>query len=114
MLRRFGILGRLLEIATGQQYEPLLHATLIAPLRLRQTAITLSPAQWADQVAPGVNATGGFAERNTPYGIMKGQGAYHSDIGDMVLFVSTCLTIAQGELASTTCATKLYFKKIKN
>lgn len=63
----FGLLGRLLELKTGISYEALVRKILLNPLGMNDTKIALTPTEWQTDVAPGRNASGQFAERNTPY-----------------------------------------------
>lgn len=62
----FGLLGRLLELKAGVPYETIVREALLTPLGMADTKIFLTPAEWENSVAPGRNASGQFAERNTP------------------------------------------------
>eukprot|EP01052_Picozoa_sp_SAG31_P015366 SAG31_NODE_985_length_10549_cov_2.605339_11_plen_121_part_00 len=89
----FGLLGHLLELRTGLSYERLLHASVLAPLNMSDSKIALTTKEWAQNVAPGLDKQGVLAERNTPYGVLKGQGAYHSSARDMGQFLSAHLKL---------------------
>lgn len=104
-----------MELRTGRGYEELVGTELLTPLGMFDTKvrvnavyssvivlvyakhdefdtkITLSPEQWAHDVAPGENKKGKFAERDTPYGVLKGQGAYHASARDMDRFLQVSL-----------------------
>ena len=74
----FGLLGHALELRAGMQYEKLVQTAVLGSLHMKDTKITLSAEQWETQVAVGRDSkTGQPAERRTPYGVLKGQGAYH-------------------------------------
>ena len=95
----FGLLGHLLELrggASGPGYESIVRESLLEPLGMRDTVITLSKDAWARLVAPGLNKRGNLTERSTPYGVLKGQGAFHSSIRDMAAFLSAHLRLHNG------------------
>ena len=62
----FGLLGHLMELKTGRGFEELVTSEVLAPLGMGDTKITLTPAAWRSQVAPGLDSKGQRAERNTP------------------------------------------------
>ena len=55
-----------MELKTGRGYEELVTSEVLAPLGMGDTKITLTPAAWRSQVAPGLDRKGQRAERNTP------------------------------------------------
>ena len=70
---------------------------MLAPLGMNDTKIVLTAAQWRTAVAPGRNSTTGqVAERNTPYGVLKGQGAFHSSVRDVAAFAAAALAVGRG------------------
>ena len=96
----FGVLGLVLELRAGVAYEDLVRAVLLAPLGMNDSKVLLTRAEWARDVAVGRNSSGGKAERATPYGVLQGQGAFHSSIRDMGVFVRACAAVGRNESAA--------------
>ena len=89
----FGLLGRLLELHTGETYEALLQRLILAPLQMHDTTVTVAATNWS-KVAPGVSADGSFPTwRNTTYGVLQGQGSVHSSVTDMTKFLAMQLKL---------------------
>jgi CubicO group peptidase (beta-lactamase class C family) len=84
----FGLLGYVLELQMASPYELLLQQYQLRGLGMNSTKITLTPSEWQQRVPPGhEDKTGEITERNLPYGVLKGEGALHSTIDDMLLFL---------------------------
>ena len=87
----FGLLGYLMQLYMGIEYEQLCKQLVFGPIGMRDTNVTLSRGAWRRQVAPGVH-NGLPTERSTPYGVLQGQGAFHSTVSDMMRFLVACLS----------------------
>jgi CubicO group peptidase (beta-lactamase class C family) len=101
----FGLLGHVLERATGKPYEELLHARVLAPLGMVESGIQPSAAQEA-RLAPGY--WHGDPE-NVPrprwrFGEVCAAGGIFSSARDLARYVSALL--AQGEAGPFTDATR--------
>lgn len=92
----FGLLGHLLELKENKPYEQLVNEKLFVPLGMINTKIVMTESDW-QATAIGLNSSGGFAERLGPYGVLKGQGAFHSSARDMALFLAANLVAATGQ-----------------
>jgi CubicO group peptidase (beta-lactamase class C family) len=84
-----GLLGHVLEHVTKQSLESLIHTTLLQPIGMHDTAITLSP-DMREQLAPGHNAKGEPASLWT-CGALEGAGAFNSCANDMLKFIAANL-----------------------
>lgn len=80
-----GLLGHVLEIVTGQNYESLVTEKVLVPLEMTETAITLT-AEMRDRLAQGY-ATKGAATRRWQFAALAGAGALHSNAQDLLRFV---------------------------
>ncbi len=80
-----GLLGHILEIVTKKNFESLIFEKLLAPLEMRDTAITLTPKMKA-ALAQGYTAKGEPSSLWT-FRALAGAGAYHSTVEDMIKFV---------------------------
>jgi len=80
-----GLLGHVLEMVTKTDFECLVSEKLLAPLDMRQTAITLSPVM-KDHIVQG------YTKNGTPnpiwtFSVLAGAGAYNSNAEDMLKFI---------------------------
>lgn len=80
-----GLLGHVLEVVTGRDYETLVRDKVLAPVGMNSTVITITP-EIEDRLAQG------HAKNDVPTGIWRfaalaGAGAYNSNAEDMLRFV---------------------------
>lgn len=98
----FGLLGHVLARRAGMDYEALLRQRIIDPLRMTNTAITLSPAMMA------VRAAGYDAElRPAPYWqlpTLAGAGALQSTTNDLLTLLEAELGFAETPLKAAMAA----------
>lgn len=81
-----GLLGHVLALKAGMSYEELVRRRILAPLGMRETAITLSPALRA-RLAPGHDATGEVVP-NWDLPTLAGAGALRSTAADLLTFLA--------------------------
>ena len=93
-----GLLGHVLEIVTKKNFEPLVSEMLLAPLDMRNTAVTLTP-QMKENLAQGYTADGVPSPLWT-FSALAGAGAFNSNVEDMMKFVRA--NIENGSLMSQT------------
>jgi len=84
-----GLLGHALALKAGVSYEELVRRRILAPLRMRETAITLSPELRA-RVAPGHDNEGNVVP-NWDLPTLAGAGALRSTARDMLTFLAANL-----------------------
>ena len=84
-----GLLGHALALKARTGYEDLLKQRILAPLGLRETAITLTPALRA-RLAPGHSSEGRVVP-NWDLPTLAGAGALRSTINDMLTFIAANL-----------------------
>ena len=87
-----GLLGHVLARAAGTGYEALVTRRILAPLGMRETAITLSPALRA-RLAPGHDGEG-HPVANWDLPTLAGAGALRSTVGDLLTFLAANLDTA--------------------
>jgi D-alanyl-D-alanine-carboxypeptidase/D-alanyl-D-alanine-endopeptidase len=85
----FGLLGDLLAHRAGEDYETLLKTRVLAPLRMRETTIALTPDE-AQRLAVGHDAHLQKTE-NWDIPTLAGAGALRSTANDMLTFLSANL-----------------------
>lgn len=85
-----GLLGHVMEIVTGSEYEPLVKKMLLNPLGMQNTTITLTEEQRA-RLAQGHDAKGQPVPIWT-FAALGGAGAFASTADDMMTFVAQNLT----------------------
>jgi len=93
-----GLLGHVLEMVTKKDFESLVVEKLLAPLEMKNTAITLTPVMQERLVQ-------GYTESGEPnpiwtFSALAGAGAFNSDAEDMLKFVRT--NIEDGSALSQT------------
>ncbi|MFN2633604.1 MAG: serine hydrolase, partial [Thermoanaerobaculia bacterium] len=84
-----GLLGHLLARKAGTTYEELLTKRILAPLQMRDTAITLSPAM-RKRLAAGHDDSGA-AVPNWDLPTLTGAGGLRSTVNDMLKFLAANL-----------------------
>ncbi|OGB28790.1 MAG: hypothetical protein A3F78_07150 [Burkholderiales bacterium RIFCSPLOWO2_12_FULL_61_40] len=80
-----GLLGHVLEIATKRNFESLVIEKLLAPLGMRNTAVTLTPTMKA-HMAQGYTAHGESSPVWT-FSALAGAGAFNSSAQDLMQFI---------------------------
>ena len=84
-----GLLGHLLALRAGTSYETLLIQRILEPLRMRDTAITLSPSL-RSRLAAGHDESGAVVG-NWDLPTLAGAGALRSTVADMLKFLEANL-----------------------
>mmetsp|Transcript_22827 Transcript_22827/g.53998 ORF Transcript_22827/g.53998 Transcript_22827/m.53998 type:complete len:426 (-) Transcript_22827:236-1513(-) len=95
----YGLLGFLMELHMGEYFEVLMAQRVLAPLGMEDTKVTLSTEEWSARVAPGHDPSTGRGPvwRRSPYGVLRGNGAFHSTILDMSRFVTAAVRAERGD-----------------
>jgi serine-type D-Ala-D-Ala carboxypeptidase/endopeptidase len=91
-----GLLGHALARKAGMSYERLVTRRVLAPLGMKETAITLSPALRA-RLVPGHGDTGQVVA-NWDLATLAGAGALRSTVRDMLTFLAANLDSSRGPL----------------
>ena len=91
-----GLLGHTLSLRARTSYEDLVTRRVLAPLGMRETAITLTPALRA-RIAPGHDAEGNLVP-NWDLPTLAGAGALRSTVSDMLTFLAANLDSARTPL----------------
>jgi hypothetical protein len=91
-----GLLGHLLTLKAGMNYETLVTKRICAPLKMTSTAVKLSPDMQA-RLAQGHNEVLRPAS-NWDIPALAGAGALHSTANDMLLFVAANLGFTKSAL----------------
>jgi serine-type D-Ala-D-Ala carboxypeptidase/endopeptidase len=100
-----GLLGHVLALQAGSDYEGLVRARITEPLGMKSTAIALSPELRA-RLAPG--HTGELeAASNWDLPTLAGAGALRSSAHDMLTFLSAAIGLEQTPLAPAFALTTL-------
>ncbi len=99
-----GLLGHVLSLASGKDYESLVQSRICRPLRMSRTAITLSP-DMQSRLAPGHDSR---LERTPNWDIptLAGAGALRSTANDMLSFLAAQLGYTNPELAPAIAVTR--------
>ena len=92
-----GLLGHILALKAGTDYEALVLERICQPLRMTDTAIALSPAL-QKRLAPGHDASGAPA-KNWDLPTLAGAGALRSTVNDLLKFLSANLELVPTNLA---------------
>ena len=85
-----GLLGHALASRMGVPFEQLLADRVLRPLRLDETAITLTP-EARTRLAPGHDSTGKPVEGGD-HAALPGAGALHSSVHDLLRYLATNIT----------------------
>jgi D-alanyl-D-alanine-carboxypeptidase/D-alanyl-D-alanine-endopeptidase len=94
-----GLLGHVLSLKSGTNYEGLLLNEICEPLKMKDTCITLS-AEMKTRLAPGHNSAG-VQVKNWDIPTLAGAGAIRSTANDMVKYVGANLGLIASSLAKT-------------
>jgi D-alanyl-D-alanine-carboxypeptidase/D-alanyl-D-alanine-endopeptidase len=97
-----GLLGHVLALRAGMEYEALVSSRITGPLGMNSTAITLSPDMKA-RLAGGHNA-GLQPVANWDLPTLAGAGALRSNTNDLLTFLAANLGYVQTPLASAMAA----------
>jgi CubicO group peptidase (beta-lactamase class C family) len=97
-----GLLGHILSLRAGADYEALLVGRICDPLQMKSTRIKLSPELKA-RLAPGHNALGMTVE-NWDIPTLAGAGALRSTANDMLKFLAANLGLAKSSLSNAMTA----------
>jgi CubicO group peptidase (beta-lactamase class C family) len=89
----FGLLGHILTLKSGQDYESLVRSALLDPLGMSNTAIRLSATQ-AARLARG-HSPKGEEVPGWDFDVMAPAGAFRSSASDMLTFIEA--NLASGE-----------------
>ncbi len=92
-----GLLGHILALKAGTNYEALVRERVCRPLGMTNTFITLSPSA-KQRLAPGHDAAGASA-RNWDLPTLAGAGALRSSANDLLKFLEANLELAPTALA---------------
>jgi len=93
-----GLLGHILALKAGTNYEVLVLERICRPLAMTNTLITLSPAL-KKRLAPGHDASGAPA-KNWDLPTFAGAGALRSTANDLLKFLAANLELAPAKLAA--------------
>jgi D-alanyl-D-alanine-carboxypeptidase/D-alanyl-D-alanine-endopeptidase len=106
----FGLLGQLLALKAGTNYEALVTRTLCEPLGMSNTVIHLSEDQ-ESRLTPGHNLEGGMASK-WDFDALAGCGAFRSDADDLLAFVTANLGTNEAPIYKALAdAQKFHFKE---
>lgn len=92
-----GLLGHILALKAGANYEALVLERICRPLGMTNTCITLLPAL-KKRLAPGHDASGAPA-KNWDLPTFAGAGALRSTVNDLLKFLAANLELAPAKLA---------------
>jgi D-alanyl-D-alanine-carboxypeptidase/D-alanyl-D-alanine-endopeptidase len=93
----FGLLGHLLTLRAGTNYEALLLRRVCQPLGMNDTFITFTPERKA-RLAPG-HSTTGKPVSNWDFSCLAGCGAVRSTANDMLRFLAAGMGLKRSPLA---------------
>jgi CubicO group peptidase (beta-lactamase class C family) len=91
----YGLIGIALEQRTGLSYDVLLRTRILDPLRLDDTAISLSPAQWERRAHPYTPELQPSPEWSKPWSI----SVLQSTANDMLTFLGAAMGLSPSPLA---------------
>ena len=93
-----GLLGHVLALRAGKDYEALVRERILTPLGMTSTAITLTPALRA-RLVPGHDAKG-TPVPNWDLPTLAGAGAIRSSVNDMLKFAAAACGLKETPLAA--------------
>ena len=91
----YGLIGIALEQRTGLSYDTLLRTRILDPLRLDDTAISLSPAQWERRAHPHSMLLQPAPEWSKPWSI----SVLQSTASDLLTFLGAAMGLTRSPLA---------------
>ncbi len=92
----FGLLGHLLSLNSGMDYETLVTTRIAHPLNMRNTKVQLS-AEMKSRFATGHNEIG-KPVKNWDIPTLAGAGALHSTADDLLSFLAANLSLTKSDL----------------
>jgi D-alanyl-D-alanine-carboxypeptidase/D-alanyl-D-alanine-endopeptidase len=99
-----GLLGHVLALAAGKDYETLIRARICKPLGMASTAITLSPDMKSHLAIGHDNRFEPTPNWDLP--TLAGAGALRSTANDMLTFLAAQLGLIKSDLGSAIAATR--------
>jgi len=99
-----GLLGHILALRAGTNYETLVVRRVCDPLQMNSTRITLT-TELKSRLAPGHNAAG-LTVSNWDLPTLAGAGGLRSSANDMLSFLAAASGLAKSSLASAFMATE--------
>jgi len=96
-----GLLGHVLEVVTGENYETLVVKKVLLPLGMNRTVITQTP-EINDHLAKGYTSKG-TATGVWTFASLAGAGAFYSDVENMTRFI-------QASVEESGVASQLFWK----
>jgi D-alanyl-D-alanine-carboxypeptidase/D-alanyl-D-alanine-endopeptidase len=93
-----GLLGHILTLKAGKDYETLVRERICIPLNMNKTIITLTP-ELKSILATGHDIFGNPMENND-FPAVAGMGALRSNVNDLLLFLSANLGFTKTTLSS--------------
>jgi len=90
-----GLLGQVLALRAGTDYETLLHDRITEPLGMNHTAMQLTPEMTANLI-PGYR--GGSTAPSIEISALKAAGAIRSNVDDMLIFLAANMGLIQTPL----------------
>jgi D-alanyl-D-alanine-carboxypeptidase/D-alanyl-D-alanine-endopeptidase len=97
-----GLLGHVLALRAGTNYEALVTRRICDPLRMNSTRITLTP-ELKSRLAPGHDA-GGSTVENWDLGTLAGAGGLRSTVNDMLKFLAANIGLTSTSLSNAMLA----------
>jgi len=99
-----GLLGHVLALRAGTNYEALVVRRVCNPLKMNSTRVTLSP-ELKSRMAPGHNSMGLTVE-NWDIPTLAGAGALRSTANDLLRFLAVASGLEKSSLSSAMLATE--------
>jgi CubicO group peptidase (beta-lactamase class C family) len=93
-----GLLGHILSLRAGTDYETLVRKRICDPLKMTSTVITLTP-ELKERLAIGYNENG-KPVKNWDFSVLAGAGAIKSTVNDMLLFSEANLGLRKTNLSN--------------
>ncbi len=90
-----GLLGHVLAVRAGSDYETLLRERITEPLGMKHTAMQLTPEMKANLI-PGYGS--GIKALSSEVAALKGAGAIRSNVDDMLVFLAANMGLIQTPL----------------
>ena len=91
-----GLLGYILSLVEGTDYETLVHKYVCDPLNMKSTFVSITP-EFKKRLATGYNA-GGYTVKNWDFSALPGAGALKSSVNDLLIFLEANLGLVKTKL----------------
>jgi serine-type D-Ala-D-Ala carboxypeptidase/endopeptidase len=101
-----GLLGHILTLKTGKDYETLVRERICIPLNMNKTIITLTP-ELKSILATGHDELGNLVA-NWDFPTLAGAGSLRSNVNDLLLFLSANLGFTKTTLSSAMEQTHIF------